>query len=140
MSEVRMNTHIAASASAVWEILGDFNGWPRFMDAFEKSTMEGSGIGAVRTLYMKGNGLIRVERLEKFDDTGKTLSYSIITSPSPVQNYLATIEVIEIGAGQSEVRLSSTFAPKGVSESEAVTIIEGVYAKIFEGLQKFLVK
>ncbi|MGC9964263.1 MAG: SRPBCC family protein [Syntrophobacteraceae bacterium] len=136
MSKVSMSTRINASADKVWKPLRDFNGLPVFIAAIKKSTMEGSGVGALRTLTIEGGGPPIVEKLEKFDDQAKTLSYSIVTSPLPVTEYFSTVEVTDLGPGQCELKWYSTFQPKDVPEPEAVKIVEGVYSGAFEGLKK----
>lgn len=135
MSSVNMNTRINASAEKVWQIVRDFNGLPVFMAPIKKSTMEGSGVGAVRTLTL-GEGPPIVEKLEKFDDQAKTLSYSIVTSPLPLTDYYSTMEVVDLAAGQCELKWYSTFQPKGAPEAEAVKVVEGVYSEGFAGLKK----
>jgi hypothetical protein len=136
MSKVSMSTRLHASADQVWKVLRDFNGLPVFVAAIKKSTMEGSGVGAVRTLTFEGGGPPVVEKLEKLDDQAKTLSYSIITSPLPVKDYFSTMEVMDVGAGQCELKWYSTFEPKDAPEAEAVKVVEGVYTGGFEGLKK----
>jgi len=98
VSKVSMNTRLNASADAVWKVLREFNGLPAFIAAIKKSTMEGSGVGAVRTLTLEGGGPPIIEKLEAFDDQAKTLSYSIVTSPLPLTNYLAKVDAIDLGA------------------------------------------
>jgi mxaD protein len=136
MSKVSMSTRINASADKVWKLLRDFNGLPVFIAVIRNSTMEGSGVGAVRTLTFEGGGPPVVEKLEKLDDQAKTLSYSIVTSPLPVKDYFSTVEVIDRGAGQCELKWYSTFQPKDAPEPEAVKAVEAVYAGAFEGLKK----
>jgi hypothetical protein len=136
MSKVNMSTRIKGSADEVWKIIRDFNGLPVFISAIKKSTMEGSGVGAVRTLNFEGGGPPVVERLEKFDDHAKTLTYSIVTSPLPLKDYLSTVEVIDVGPAQCELKWYSTFEPEGAPEAEVVKIVEGVYSGAFEGLKK----
>ncbi len=136
MTKVSMSTQVNASADKVWKLFRDFNGLPAFIAAIKKSTMEGEGIGALRTLNLEGGGPPIVERLETFDDQAKTLSYSIVTSPLPLSNYVATVEVIDTGPSKCEVRWYSTFEPSGAPEAEAVKVVEGVYSAGFEGLHK----
>ena len=138
MSEVSMTTKIHASADTVWKIVGDFNGLPKFVSAIINSTVEGSGVGAVRTLALKDGGPPIVERLERLDEETRTLSYSIVHSPLPLEDYVATIEVKELSENRCELTWSSTFEPKGAPEAEAVKIVENIYAAAFEGLKKLI--
>ena len=135
MASVAMKTTLAASADAVWEVVSDFNGLPKYVAAIAASTMEGTGLGAVRTLTLAGGGTV-VERLESQDDAARTLSYSIVRSPLPLESYLATVAVRPQGDDVCEIQWSSTFEPAGAAEEEASEIVRGVYSGAFEGLRK----
>lgn len=136
MSKVSMQTTLPAAADKVWQIISDFNGLPKFVAAITHSSTEGSGVGAVRTLTLAGGGPPVVEKLERWDAKARTLSYSIVKSGLPVENYLSTMEIRDLGKNQCELKWSSTFEPKGVPEAEAKKIVEGVYTAGFEGLKK----
>lgn len=136
MLKVAMKTKINASADEVWKTISDFNGLPEFVPAIVRSTMEGLGIGAVRTLTLKEGGPPIVERLESLDEKTRTLSYSILESPLPVAEYVAVMEVESVGDLQCQLKWSSTFEAKGASNAEAIKVIEGVYSGGFEGLKK----
>lgn len=135
MTKVEMKTTVNGSSEKVWDVLGDFNGLPRFLAAVTQSVVEGSGVGAVRTLSLAGGGQIR-ERLEAFDPDERTLKYSIMDGPLPVKDYLSTVRVAPTGDGRTDVFWSSTFEPSGASEADARKAIEGVYQLGFEGLHK----
>ena len=136
MLNVTMKTKVNASPQQVWDTIKDFNGLPKFIAAIADSTMQGSGVGAVRTLTLQEGGPPIVERLESFDEQARTLSYSIIKSPLPLTQYLATMEVHDLGGSQCELVWSSTFQAVGASDDEAKKVVEGVYTGGFEGLRK----
>ena len=132
---VSMQTKLNAPADNVWQTVGDFNGLPRYVAAATKSQMEGEGVGALRTLTLPDGAQI-VERLESYDDDAMTLSYSIVSGPLPVADYLSTVKITPLGENRCEVSWSSTFEAAGVSEEAARSAIEGIYAMGFEGLHK----
>jgi Polyketide cyclase / dehydrase and lipid transport len=136
MSKVSMKTTVRAAADKVWKTISDFNGLPKFVAAITHSSIEGSGVGAVRTLTLAGGGPPVVEKLERWDAKTRTLTYSIVKSPLPLENYFSTMEVLDLGKDKCELKWSSTFEPKGASEAEAKKIVEGVYSAGFEGLKK----
>lgn len=135
MTEVLLSATINAAADEVWKTISDFNGLPKFVAAAAKSTVQGEGVGALRTLTLPDGAEI-VEKLESFDDRARTLSYSIVSGPLPVEGYVSKMKVREMGAGVCEVEWSSTFTPKGASEEDAQKAIEGIYLMGFEGLKK----
>jgi hypothetical protein len=136
MATVSMKAILKASADEVWKTVKDFNGLPKFISAIVKSDMKGAGIGAVRTLTLATGGPPIVERLERVDDKARTLSYSIVDSPLPLEKYFATMELKALGQGQCQLNWSSTFEPKGATEEAAKKVVEGVYNAGFEGLKK----
>lgn len=136
MTNVIMETTLNSSAENVWKTVSDFNGLSRFIPAIVKSTTAGTGIGAVRTLTLD-NGAQIVEKLESMQETlSRSLSYSIISSPLPLEDYFATIQVLDSGDNQCKVIWSSKFEPKETSEKEAQDIIKGIYKMGFDGLKE----
>ena len=135
MGSVKVVESVNASADRVWELFRDFGGITRFSQGIESCTVEGEGVGAVRTIAM---GALKLqERLEAFDDGGRTLSYAIIGDhPLPFDNYLSTIKVVAQGDACT-VEWSSTYDPKG-TEDQASGIIQGIYKGGIAGIKKAL--
>ena len=126
MTSTNVTESVAAAASDVWQIMSDFGGLePNEMIA--GCTLEGDGVGAVRTISLVAGGEV-IERLESQDDTALTFSYAIINdSPLPVKNYLAKVEVSDSGDGSTTVSWSSTFEPSGAPENDVIELIQGIY-------------
>ncbi len=135
MAQVSMNTCLSAPAEDVWKVVRDFNGLTKFISAIVSSSTEGSGIGAVRTLTLEDGAQI-IERLESLDDKNNRLSYSIVTSPLPLKDYLAIMKVSALDDSRCQVDWSSSFQPNGAPEDEVENILKGIYSMGFEGLQK----
>ena len=77
-----------------------------------------------------------MERLEAFDDAGRSLSYSIIEGPMPTQNYLATIRVEETGANSCHGDWSASFdLPEGLTEAQIAPALEGAYGGALKALK-----
>jgi mxaD protein len=133
--KVKMETTVNAFADKVWETMGNFNGVPEFVASAVNSCVQGEGIGMVRTLTLSDGGEI-IERLEEYNSENKMLKYSIVTSPLPVDNYVSTVKVLDMGDDRCKVEWMSTFDAKGASETEAKSVIEGIYSMGFNGLHK----
>ena len=134
MASVAMTQKLSASADAVWGRIGDFGTLHAWHPAIEKTEMDGSGVGATRNLFLAGGGNV-IERLESEDAAGRGYSYVFVESPIPVDNYQATIKVVDNGDGSCTVDWSSSFDPDGVPEAEAVGIISGIYQAGFDALK-----
>lgn len=139
MSEVKVSEPVAAPAAKVWGLLGDFGGvmkWGGKM--LESCTVEGTGVGAVRTVGLPGGVSIR-ERCEAYDATNRVLTYSIIAkSPLPIRNYVSTCRVVETGPNECRVDWHGRFEPDGVSEEQAQGMIRGIYTGGIAGARKLL--
>lgn len=125
MTTVNVTESVAAPAADVWRIISDFGGLEP-NDLIAGCTLEGEGVGAVRTIALQGGGEI-VERLDSHDDDKLSFGYTIINdSPLPVKNYSAVVEVSGDGAG-SKVSWTGNFAANGAPESDVVKLVEGIY-------------
>src|SRR5262245_61711794 len=125
MAQASARIDVAASTDKVWQLIGGFNSLPDWLPYAPKSeTTEG---GRVRHVANPNGGTI-VERLEKFDNAARSYSYSIIQAPFPVTDYLAAISVHEKAGGNGcLVEWSGTFVAKGVSDSEASKLFQGIF-------------
>jgi hypothetical protein len=133
MARVNISTELDESSTRVWDLIGGFNTLPDWHPAVEKSELEQEG--SMRRLSLVGGGTI-IEKLEKKDDNNRLYSYSIIDSPLPVANYVATISVTDLGNGKTRVEWSGEFNPSGASEGDAVKVIEGIYQAGLDNLRK----
>ena len=104
MAEVKVEESVEAPASAVWELASDFGGVDKWAGpAILGCSVEGEGVGAVRTLSLPGDANFQ-EKLESFDEQARTLSYSIVDpSPLPLCGYLSTLRVVEDGPKRCRV-------------------------------------
>jgi len=136
MASVKVSERIEAAAKDVWELLRDFGGVQRFSPGIEACSVDGEGVGSVRTLTLAG-GIRLQERLERFDDAGRTLQYSIVGGPLPFEGYLSTLSVVEEENG-CRIEWGSRFEPRGVSEEQARTLVEGIYRGGIAGVRQTL--
>lgn len=131
MATASVTIDIPASAEQVWQLIGGFNTLPDWLPFIPNSEL--SEGGRVRTLQTADGGVV-VERLETFDNAGKTYSYSIQQAPFPATDYLATIRVEAQGQG-AKVTWSGRFTAKGVSDEEVVALFSGIYQSGLEALR-----
>ena len=132
MAQASASTDIPASPNEVWQLIGGFNSLPDWLPYIPKSEL--SEGGRVRHLATSTGDTI-IERLERFDDTARTYSYSILKAPFKITNYLATIRVeAKDGGNGSRVEWSGIFTPNGISEEQASKLFQGIFADGLEAL------
>jgi Polyketide cyclase / dehydrase and lipid transport len=132
VAEASFDGEIPAGVEDVWKVVSDFVGVIAMMGVPVKS--EGEGIGMTRTVVMGGVEL--TERLEAIDPEAYTTSYSIVSGPIPVKGYLSTIRLDPRGDGATHITWSGRFEPDGISEEDAVKMIERVYTGGVTAIQK----
>ncbi len=135
VATVLKRTVIVAPADEVWQTIRDFGGLARYHAAVADIEVDGSGVGAYRTITLPDGGEI-YERLEYRDDETRTLRYALIRSPLPVKDYTATMIVRPLGEDRSEVTWKAVFAANGASMAEAQKVIGGIFEVGFDGLKK----
>lgn len=135
MTKVSMSANLGVSVEQLWEMIGGFHSIADWHPAIEKCDIEEDGKVTLRRLSLVGGGEI-VERLEKSDDDERSYSYSILSSPLPIDNYTSTIRVLEGEDGKATVEWSSNFDSAGAPEADAAKVVEGIYAAGFDNLKK----
>ena len=136
MTQASSKTTIRAPADAIWRLLSDFGAAGQHLAEVVACTVEGAGVGAVRTLTY-ADGSVIVERLETLDEAAHRLSYALLTD-TPFRDCLTTVTVHDLGRGQGEVTWTATFDAGGLPASEAIEMLEGAFESNSRVLQHFL--
>ena len=99
MPRVYVSSVINAPAAKVWERVRDFNGLPRWHPAIRESRIENGEpsdkVGCVRDFYLQNGDRLR-EKLLGLSDYDMFCTYSILDSPMPLTNYVATLRLTPI--------------------------------------------
>lgn len=135
MYEIEVSGTIEAPSEEVWKLAGNFCELDKIVEAITECIADGSDVGAVRTLHLQDGGKVE-ERLESLDNDQKILTYSIVESPMPIEDYTGTIRVQEIDESLSEFTWSSTFNTDDDVANEMKQTLEGLYSLGVDGLRK----
>ena len=116
---------IEAPVEVVWATIRDFSALAAWHPALSHSEIEGGGdpdvVGCIRALTLEGGATAR-ERLLMLDDSRYTFSYNFETPAFPIENYVATVELIPVTNGDRTLAIwTGTFderpEDKGVYEA-----------------------
>ncbi len=142
MAHVKVSESIAAPAAEVWGLLGDFGGIVKWSGGMvQSSTVEGTGVGAVRRNGLPG-GMEIVERCEAYAAAARSLSYSMVGESRilSVRNYLSICTVVETSANECRVDWSATFDVVGANEVQAQGMVRSLYLAGIAGVRKLLLE
>jgi hypothetical protein len=91
---------VNADARSVWNIVGDFAGFDKFIPALSHIEMTGTGVRSVRKKLFK-DGNVVIEQLNTHDDERMTMTWSLIYTSLNIGNLWAVMEVVSQGINQS---------------------------------------
>lgn len=136
MATTSASIEIPVAADRVWQLIGGFNALPDWLPYIPTSAL--SEGGRVRSLATP-DGEVIVERLEAFSNRDRSYSYSFISAPFPVRDYLATLQVREIAGREAALVVwSGSFVADGVSDDEVTSLFHGIYRAGLEALAQRL--
>lgn len=102
MARVYTSSVIPAPAERVWERVRDFNGLPRWHPAIRESRIENAEpadkVGCIRDFRLQNGDRIR-EQLLGLSDYDYFCTYSILESPMPLTDYVATLRLTPVTDG-----------------------------------------
>jgi hypothetical protein len=131
---------INAPVDKVWATIRDFNALPSWHPAIAKSEIEGGlpseAIGCVRSFSLQDGGHLR-EQLLALSDVDHSFTYSILVSPMPVKNYVATCRLTPVTVGnRTFIEWWADFdVTAGTEEAMVAQIGDGVFVGGFQALE-----
>ena len=132
MQQVYVSSLIDAPLEKVWEVLRDFNSLPQWHPLVAESQIEdglpADAIGCIRNFQLTGNGETIREKLLALSDTEYSCTYSILESPLPVSEYVATVRLRRVTvSGQTFGEWHSKFNTPAGEEEAARAIVKSIY-------------
>lgn len=134
MARVFVSSVINASAEDVWARIRDFNGlpkWhPRIRDSRIEDALPSDKVGCIRNFNLQNGDNLR-EQLLGLSDYDMFYSYSILESPMPLSDYMATIRVTPVTDGsRAFAEWSAEFDCAPDAEAD---LISNIGTNVFQG-------
>ena len=132
MPRVYISSVIDAPASRVWDRVRDFNGLSRWHPLVRDSRIDTGEppdkIGCVRDFHLQNGDRIR-EKLLGLSDYDYFCTYSILESPMPLTDYVATLRLTPVTDGDR--CFAEWTAEFECDESEAEGLVTGIGEDVF---------
>jgi uncharacterized protein YndB with AHSA1/START domain len=127
MARAYASAIIEAPVETVWATIRDFGALASWHPALALSEIEGGGdpdvVGCIRRLELQGGGSAR-ERLLMLDDSRYSFAYNFETPAFPIDNYVATVELIPVTNGDKTfAQWTGTFDPRPEETEDFADII-----------------
>lgn len=130
---------VKGTPASVWSMIGPFCAIKDWHPAIGSCVEEGGG-PAVRTLVTKDGKATFVETQTARSDAEHLYSYSFKSSPLPVTQYSATLQVTAKSADMSTVTWSGTYTPDSGKEKGASDALQGIYESGLDAIKTKLMK
>lgn len=143
----QQSIHIDAPPAAVWAVLGDFNGQPRWLPLVERSEIlvgTNNRVGAIR-LITRRDGSRVTERLLEYDPDNMRLAYTYVDGAVRASDYFPVVTVKDAGDGTSVVEWSAHFKrlaywvdppPEGQDDKTLTEFYTRIYKAGLESLKR----
>ena len=141
MARVYASSVINASAARVWTRVRDFNGLSNWHPAIAESRIENGEpadkVGCIRNFSLRNGDRLR-EQLLGLSDFDMFCTYSILDSPMPLTNYVATLRLTPItDQDRTFIEWSADFDCAPDREGELLSNIGGgVFQGGFDALKR----
>lgn len=134
MAKVHVSKVIDFPVEKVWEYSKSFDAMKKWNSEIAELHIEGGKkadqVGCIRNFTLKNGANVR-ETLLSFSDIDRSLTYDIIVSPMPIENYVATFTCRPITEGNKTlVEWSATF---DVSKDKEQEFTHHVGRNVFAG-------
>jgi hypothetical protein len=140
MIRIYTSSVVDAPADAVWSVIRDFNALPLWHPLIADSRLEdgfaADKVGCIRSFRMRDGGHIR-EQLLTLSDYDYQCSYSLLESPMPIANYVATLKLTPVTDGnRTFAEWSAEFDCDEADERRlAESVGQGVFQAGFNALK-----
>lgn len=135
MPEIVKRAVIEMPADEIWTIVGQFSRLPEWSPLVTQCRVDGSGVGAVRTLTMHDGAVVK-ERMDAYDADRRAYAYSIVDPGKlPLKSCRSTIRVEPDGEKRSIVTWAGWFEVSEAEESDAARSIDAFYEAGIEALR-----
>ena len=142
MTKIFVSAVIDAPVEKVWAQVRDFNNLPQWHPKFSRSHIEGGlpsdRVGCVRNFDIAGGGGTIRERLLELSDVEYSFRYCILTSPLPVEGYVAQLTLYPVTVGNKTVGIwTAEFQVTNDDETDVVdAVANGTFGLAFEVLNR----
>ena len=133
MARVYISSVINASAGRVWDRVRDFNALPRWHPRIRDSRIEDAlpsdKVGCIRNFNLQNGDNIR-EQLLGLSDYDMFCTYSILESPMPLSDYVATLRLTPVTDGdRCFIEWSAEFSTDPSGED---ALVNGIGTDVFQ--------
>jgi hypothetical protein len=139
IENVNVTKKINVPTDKVWSAISGIGGLDRWFPVIARCSVEGDGVGAIRTLELVSGGEIR-DRIDAINSEARRFVYNRIVHPFPVSKYIGTVEVRDADNRQAEVSWSLEIDVEAEVREETTTFLQKALSDGISGIEQDLRK
>jgi hypothetical protein len=137
IATVNVTKLIKAPTEEAWKALRSIGGLDRWFPIIETCRVDGEGVGAVRIMGLSAGEEIR-DRILEIADTARRIRYDRFQSPFPVESYIGTVEVRDVGGRASVISWEIQIDVAESNRDDLIAFIERALSDGIDGLEREL--
>ncbi|BCG62556.1 MAG: mxaD protein [Methyloprofundus sp.] len=135
--QVNVVKTINETDAKVWQLISAINGLERWFSIITQCDVQGAGIGAVRTLELKG-GAKMIDTVIEINQQQQCFRYVRTEMPFPVTDYHGTVMVRKIDAQKTEITWLAEYVVADAQQAAMYTLISDTLTEGLNGLAQEL--
>ncbi|TAE46800.1 MAG: SRPBCC family protein [Cytophagales bacterium] len=128
---------IGGNIDFAWTFLSNLSNLEKLVPStIEKSILTGNGKGGIVTLKLTNNKGSIIEKVVYLDNKKRKISYTMISTPLPIKNYLATFKVNKISEQKFEVVFTASFEVQDKNREVRINAFNTLQLELLQNIKK----
>jgi hypothetical protein len=135
--EVENKIEFEANIDSVWIYLSNLGNLQNLVPStIEKSVLVGNGKGSIVTITLKNSRGIVIEEVIKLDNKKRIIEYSMLTTPMPIKNYIASFCVRQGERKKVEVIFKSSFSVQEKNKESRLSAFNNLQLELLNNIKQ----
>lgn len=127
---------ITGDINEAWTLLSNLGNLEKLVPStIEKSTLIGNGKGSTVTLKLTNNKGVIVEKVVQLDNKKRVIAYTMLSTPLPIKDYLASFKVSPIDERSFEVQFEATFKVQDKNRESRIEAFHALQLELLKNLK-----
>ncbi len=122
---------------SVWMYLSNLGNLQNLVPStIDKSVLVGNGKGAIVTITLKNNKGTVVEKVLKLNNKKRIISYTMLSTPMPIKNYIASFIVKQVTENKIEVTFKASFKVQEKNREGRINAFNNLQIELLNNIKK----
>jgi uncharacterized membrane protein len=135
--KVENKIEFEANIDSVWTYLSNLVNLQNLVPSIiEKSVLVGNGKGSIVTITLKNSRGIVIEEVIKLDNKKRIIEYTMLSTPMPIKNYIASFNVIQGQGKKIEVIFKASFSVQEKNKESRLSAFNNLQLELLRNIKQ----